>query len=100
MEQLEQLSDEEGVSVSEIARECLMDGVGLRTGEPVMIPDGGATLVSQVAQIRLRERYVLLVLLVLLGTQYLQLLSGTAQDVAGAALAVIALGAVLQWVRQ
>jgi hypothetical protein len=100
MEQLNQLAEEEDVSVSEIARECVMDGVGLRTGEPVMIPDGGATLVSQVAQIRLREHYVLLVLLVLLGTQYLQLLSGTVQNVAGAALAVIALGAVLQWVRQ
>jgi hypothetical protein len=100
MEQLEQLAEEEDVSVSEIARECTMDGIGLRTGEPVMIPDGGATLVSQVAQIRLRESYVLLLLLVLLGTQYLQLLSGTAQTLTAAALGIIALGAVVQWVRQ
>jgi len=101
MEQLEQLAEEEDVSVSEIARECVMDGVGLRTGQPVIIPDGGTALVNQVARIDAHNQYLLLVVLLVLGSVYAQqLLDGLAWQVAMAAVAMLALGGLLQWVRQ
>jgi hypothetical protein len=100
-DELEQLADDEDVSVSEIARESILDGVGLRTGRPVVMPDGGATMVQQVARIDARNQYLLLGVMAVLGFQYAQqLLEGTAQLVAYAALGVIAAGTLALWWRQ
>jgi len=95
MEQIEQLAEEEGVSVSEIARECVMDGVGLRTGQPVMIPDGGMSLVQQVQQIRITQSVLLVVLAVLSAFYAFQMLTGTAQLVTYVLAGIIAFGVLL-----
>ena len=95
MEQLEQLADQEDVSVSEIARECVMDGVGLRTGTPVMIPDGGITLVQQVQQIRLTQSMLLVVLAAISAVYGAQVLAGTAQMVTWVLALVIAFAVLL-----
>jgi hypothetical protein len=101
MDELESTAEAEEVSVSEVAREWLLDGYGLRTGDPVVLPDGGATLVQRVARIDAHNDYLLLVVLLVLGSIYAQqLLDGLAWQVAMAALAVVALGSLLQWVRQ
>jgi len=92
MEQIEQLAEEEDVSVSEIARECVMDGVGLRTGQPVMIPDGGMSLVQQVQQIRITQSVLLVVLAVLSAFYAFQVLTGTAQLVTYVLAGIIAFG--------
>jgi len=101
MGELEQMAEAEEVSVSEIARECLMDGVGLRQGREVVIPDGGSTMVQQVARIDARNQYLLLVVLLVLGSIYTQqLLEGVAWQAATAALGVLGLITLVQWVRQ
>jgi len=100
MEQLEQLAEQEDVSVSEIARECVMDGVGLRTGAPVMIPDGGATLVQQVRQIRLTQSAMLATLAAAGAFYGYEVLSGTPQLVTYVLALIIAVGALMrpEWV--
>ena len=101
MDELEQMAEDEEVSVSEIARECLIDGVGLRTDRPVFMPDGGSNMVQQVKRIEARNQYLLQVLLLVLGSVYTQqLLDGLAWQAATAALGVLALGTLVQWVRQ
>jgi hypothetical protein len=99
MDQLEQLAEQEGVSVSEIARECVMDGVGLRTGTPVMIPDGGATLVQQVKQIRLTQSALLAVLAAMGAFYGYEVLTGTPQLVTYALALIIGVAALMrpQW---
>ena len=101
MDELEEMAEDEEVSVSEIARECLIDGVGLRTDRPVVMPDGGATMVQQVARIDARNQYLLLGVMAVLGFQYAQqLLEGTAQLVAYAALGAVAAATLALWWRQ
>jgi len=101
MDELEQMAEAEEVSVSEIARECLIDGVGLRTGRPVVVPDGGQGLVTRVARIDAQTDYLLVVVLLGLGSIYTQqLLDGVAWQLATAALAVVALATLALWVRQ
>jgi hypothetical protein len=95
MAQIEQLAEEEDVSVSEIARECTLDGIGLRTGEPVMIPDGGGTLVQQVQQIRVTQSMLLVVLAVLSAFYAFQMLTGTAQLVTYVLAGIIAFAVLL-----
>jgi len=95
MAQIEQLAEEEDVSVSEIARECTLDGIGLRTGEPVMIPDGGGTLVQQVQQIRVTQSMLLVVLAVLSAFYAFQVLAGTAQLVTYVLAGIIAFAVLL-----
>ena len=99
MDQLEQLAEQEGVSVSEIARECVMDGVGLRTGTPVMIPDGGATLVEQVRQIRITQSALLAVLAAMGAFYGYEVLTGTPQLVTYALALIIGVAALMrpQW---
>jgi len=99
MDQLEQLAEQEDVSVSEIARECVMDGVGLRTGTPVMIPDGGATLVQQVKQIRLTQSALLAVLAAMGAFYGYEVLTGTPQLVTYALALIIGVAALMrpQW---
>ena len=99
MEQIEQLAEEEDVSVSEIARECVMDGVGLRTGTPVMIPDGGATLVQQVRQIRITQSALLAVLAAMGAFYGFEVLTGTPQLVTYVLALIIGVGALMrpQW---
>jgi len=95
MAQIEQLAEEEDVSVSEIARECVMDGVGLRTGQPVMIPDGGVTLVQKVQQIRLTQSLLLVVLAAVSAIYAFEVLAGTAQMVTYLLAVIIAFGVLL-----
>ena len=95
MEQMEQLAEEEDVSVSEIARECTMDGLGLRTGQPVMIPDGGGTLVQKVQQIRLTQSLLLVVLAAVSAVYAFEVLAGTAQMVTYLLAVIIAFGVLL-----
>lgn len=99
MDQLEQLAEQEDVSVSEIARECVMDGVGLRTGTPVMIPDGGATLVQQVKQIRITQSALLAVLAAMGAFYGYEVLTGTPQLVTYALTLIIGVAALMrpQW---
>jgi len=99
MDQLEQLAEQEDVSVSEIARECVMDGVGLRTGTPVMIPDGGATLVQQVKQIRVTQSALLAVLAAMGAFYGYEVLTGTPQLVTYALALIIGVAALMrpQW---
>jgi hypothetical protein len=99
MDQLEQLAEQEDVSVSEIARECVMDGVGLRTGTPVMIPDGGATLVQQVKQIRITQSALLAVLAAMGAFYGFEVLTGTPQLVTYALALIIGVAALMrpQW---
>ena len=98
---IDSIADDEGVSRSEVARELLIDGAKLRTGAPVLIGDGGATVVSAVEQLRHRETYLMLMLLVVLATVYaMQVLAGTARHVALVASFVIALATLYQHQRQ
>jgi len=98
---IDAMADEEGVSRSEVARELLIDGAKLRTGAPVLIGDGGATVVSTVEQLRHRETWLMMMLLVVLGTVYaMEVLAGTARLVALGASAAIALGTLLAHQRQ
>jgi hypothetical protein len=95
------MADEEGVSRSEVARELLIDGAKLRTGAPVLIGDGGATVVSGIEQLRHRETWLMLMLLVVLGTVYaMEVLAGTARLVALGASAAIALTTLAAHQRQ
>jgi hypothetical protein len=96
---IDAMADEEGVSRSEVARELLIDGAKLRTGAPVLIGDGGATVVSGIEQLRHRETWLMLMLLVVLGTVYaMEVLAGTARLVALGASAAIALATL--WAHQ
>ena len=98
---IDAMADEEGVSRSEVARELLIDGAKLRTGAPVLIGDGGATVVSGIEQLRHRETWLMLMLLVVLGTVYaMEVLAGTARLVALGASAAIALTTLAAHQRQ
>jgi len=98
---IDAMADDEGVSRSEVARELLIDGAKLRTGAPVLIEDGGATVVAGVEQLRHRETYLMLMLLVVLGTVYaMEVLAGTARLVALAASVAIALGTLVAHQKQ
>ena len=99
---IDSIADEEGVSRSEVARELLIDGAKLRTGAPVLIGDGGASLVSNVEAIRARDNYMIATLLLLLGMLYSQMvLEGPAQLVGMTLLALAGAGIlVAQFWRQ
>jgi hypothetical protein len=95
------MADEEGLSRSEIARELLIDGARLRTGAPVLIGDGGASLVSNVESIKARDNYMMATLLLLLGMLYAQMvLEGTAQLMGMTMLAVAGVAILVQFWRQ
>ena len=72
-----------------------MDGVGLRTGQPVMIPDGGVTLVQKVQQIRLTQALLLVVLAAVSAIYAFEVLAGTAQMVTYLLAVIIAFGVLL-----
>ena len=91
-DELEELAEEEDVSVSEIARESVLDGVGLRSGRPVVLPDGGTTLVSQVDLIEQRGNYFMATMALLGGIMYSDIaLAGSAETIAMTMLAVAGL---------
>jgi Ribbon-helix-helix protein, copG family. len=99
---IDSIADEEGVSRSEVARELLIDGAKLRTGAPVLVGDGGASLVSNVEAIRARDNYMIATLLLLVGMLYSQMvLDGPAQLVGMTLLALAGAGIlVAQFWRQ
>jgi len=98
---IDAMADEEGLSRSEIARELLIDGARLRTGAPVLIGDGGASLVSNVESIKARDNYMMATLLLLLGMLYAQMvLEGTAQLMGMTMLAVAGVAILVQFWRQ
>ena len=91
-DELEELAEDEDVSVSEIARESVLDGVGLRSGRPVVLPDGGTTLVSQVDLIEQRGNYFMAAMALLGGIMYSDIaLAGPAETIAMTMLAVAGL---------
>jgi len=97
-DELEQLADDEDVSVSEIARESVLDGVGLRTGRPVVMPDGGATMVEQVDLIEQRGNYFMAAMALLGGIMYSEMaLTGSAETIAMTMLAVAGLAILVSY---
>lgn len=69
--EIKEIAEKRGVSTSQVAREVLVDGMGLRTGETYRLPNGYVNIVGQLEKVKQRQFLILFVIMVIIFLVYL-----------------------------
>jgi len=68
---IKEIAEERGVSTSQVAREVLVDGMGLRTGETYRLPNGYVNIVGQLEKVKQKQYLIFYLLVVIIFLVYL-----------------------------
>ena len=68
---IKEIAEERGVSTSQVAREVLVDGMGLRTGETYQLPNGYINIVGQLEKVKQKQLLIFYLLVVIIFLVYL-----------------------------